>query len=155
MAKVYVASSWRNPAQPRIVTMLRDFGHAVYDFRDPPHGQGGFFSSHTLDPHWRQWSTEQYRDALNMEIAEAGYRSDVDAMEWADACVLVWPCGRSAYLEAGWFVGKGKPVYLLIHDGEQPELMVKMCTAICVSWSELLAALAGNRTNQTRSVCVV
>lgn len=65
----------------------------------------------------------------------------MDGMEWADVCVLVLPCGRSAHLEAGWFAGKGKPVFVLTQDGEEPELMAKMCTEICTDWHDLLEKL--------------
>ena len=140
--RIYVASSWRNLAQPGIVTMLRASGHEVYDFKNPPHGRGGFAWSE-IDPNWQKWTAAEYRAALNTEIAEAGYRSDMDAMEWADACVLVLPCGRSAHLEAGWFAGQGKPVHVLTRDGEEPELMAKMCTTICISFSELMDAIDG------------
>lgn len=142
MAKIYVASSWRNLAQPGVVTMLRQSGHEVYDFKNPPHGRGGF-GWKEIDPNWMQWTASQYREALKSPQAEDGYRSDMDGMEWADVCVLVLPCGRSAHLEAGWFAGKGKPVHVLTRDGEEPELMAKMCASICVSWSELLDALDG------------
>lgn len=77
MPKIYVASSWRNKYQPEVVAALRKAGHEVYDFRNPKYNPGGF--------HW----------------------ADVDAMLWADTCVLVLPCGRSAHTEAGWFAGKG------------------------------------------------
>lgn len=140
MAKIYVASSWRNIAQPGVVTMLRQAGHEVYDFRHPPHGDAGF-SWREIDPNWQQWSAQQYREALKSPEAERGYRSDMDGMEWADTCVLVLPCGRSAHLEAGWFSGKGKRVFILTQDGEEPELMAKMCTAICTDWYDLLAAI--------------
>lgn len=33
MAKIYVASSWRNVFQQDVVGILRDLGHEVYDFR--------------------------------------------------------------------------------------------------------------------------
>lgn len=138
--KIYVASSWRNKAQPGVVTMLRKVGHEVYDFKNPPHGRGGFAWSE-IDPNWQEWTAQQYRDALASPQAEDGYRSDMDAMEWADACVLVLPCGRSAHLEAGWFAGKGKPVFVLTQDGEEPELMAKMCTAIAIDWYDLLEKL--------------
>ena len=46
-------------------------------------------------------------------------------MEWADAFVLLMPCGRSAHLEAGWAIGAGKPTAILLSAGE-PELMYKM-----------------------------
>lgn len=42
MAKIYVASSWRNPYFPEVVKRLRAEGHDVYDFRNPPHGGNGF-----------------------------------------------------------------------------------------------------------------
>lgn len=138
--KIYVASSWRNLAQPGVVTMLRKAGYEVYDFRHPPHGRGGFAWS-DIDPNWQQWTAAQYREALNSHHAEDGYRSDMDGMEWADACVLVLPCVRSAHLEAGWFAGKGKPVFVLTEDGQEPELMAKMCTAICVDWFDLLQTI--------------
>lgn len=138
--KIYVASSWRNIEQPGIVAMLRAVGHEVYDFRNPPHGRGGFAWS-DIDPKWQAWTADNYRKALASPVAEDGFRSDMDGMEWADACVLVLPCGRSAHLEAGWFAGQGKKVFVLTKDGEEPELMAKMCTAICVSWDDLLQTL--------------
>lgn len=63
-------------------------------------------------------------------------------MKWADVCVLVMPCGRSAHLEAGWFVGAGKPTLILLENGE-PELMYRMVGTnnICVSLIDLLGAL--------------
>jgi hypothetical protein len=53
-------------------------------------------------------------------------------MEWADTCVLVLPCGRSAHLEAGWFCGQGKRCIILTRDGEEPELMALLATDICI-----------------------
>ena len=35
MARIYVASSWRNVYYPEVVTRLREAGHEVYDFRNP------------------------------------------------------------------------------------------------------------------------
>jgi len=42
MARIYVASSWRNPYQPEVVAALRKAGHEVYDFRNPEDNPGGF-----------------------------------------------------------------------------------------------------------------
>ena len=42
MAKIYVASSWRNEYQQTVVEFLRQQGHEVSDFKNPPHGNGGF-----------------------------------------------------------------------------------------------------------------
>lgn len=64
MAKIYVASSWINVFQQDVVNILRDFGHEVYDFKNPPYGNGGFQWS-DIDPNWQSWTTEQCREALN------------------------------------------------------------------------------------------
>ena len=107
MARIYLASSWRNAFQPTMVDLLRMQGHEVYDFRNPPNGVPGFAWSE-IDHDWQTWSAAQYRQLLiTHPIAARGYVSDLRGMEWADTCVLLLPCGRSAHLEAGWFCGRG------------------------------------------------
>ncbi len=142
MARIYAASSWRNPYQPWIVERLRLSGHQVYDFRNPFNGRPGFAWAE-LDPNWQSWTAEQYRHHLTTNpIAAAGYISDLRAMEWADTCLLILPCGRSAHLEAGWFTGRGKRCLILTQDGEEPELMALLANEICVSIEEVEKALA-------------
>ena len=46
---VYVASSWRNEQYPEVVKRLRDAGFNVYDFRNPPSGDHGFWWD-SIDP---------------------------------------------------------------------------------------------------------
>lgn len=140
MTKIYVASSWRNRAQPEVVRTLRDAGHEVYDFRNPPHGKGGFAWS-DIDPNWQAWTAAEYRAALDSPIARAGFASDFTGMMWADTCVLVLPSGRSAHLEAGWMAGRGKRTIVLTRDGEEPELMALLAERICISMDEVLRAL--------------
>lgn len=139
MVAIYVASSWRNPYQPMVVDALRAVGHEVYDFRNPP-GRTGFSWSH-IDSNWQDWTANDYREALNTDIAAKGFYSDFNAMEDADACVLVLPSGRSAHLEAGYMAGQGKRVYILTRDGEEPELMALLCTKVCVSLAEVITEL--------------
>lgn len=134
--KFYIASSWRNPLQPEIVKMVRAMGHEVYDFRNPKPGDTGFHWSE-IDPNWEAWDAERYRAGLAHPIAEAGFKSDYDAMQWADACVLVLPCGRSAHLEAGWMIGQGKPTCIALAGEVVPELMYKMAAHVAVSVSDL------------------
>ena len=133
---IYVASSWRNPDQPGIVERLRSWGHEVYDFRNPTPLDHGFAWS-KIDPDWRNWSVERFRSALQHEIAVAGFELDHTAMQRADACVLVLPCGRSAHLEAGWFCGQGKLVFAVIGRAIEPELMYAMFDAIVEAVEEL------------------
>lgn len=137
---LYVASSWRNTRQPEIVELLRQVGHEVYDFRNPEPGDNGFHWSE-IDPDWLGWRPEVFRRCLSHPVAEHGFGLDWNAMKWADAGVLVLPCGRSAHLEAGYFVGANKPLVILLAEENEPELMYKMATRICVSWPELYEAL--------------
>lgn len=139
--RIYVASSWRNLLQPEIVVQLRGAGHKVYDFRHPRAGQDGFSWS-SCDPGWRGWSAEEYRKALTTNpLAADGFVKDLRGMLWADTCLLVLPCGRSAHLEAGWFCGQAKRCIILTRDGEEPELMALLATDICISMDEVLEAL--------------
>jgi hypothetical protein len=138
--RIYVASSWRNALQAAVVAALRRFGIQVYDFKNPKPGNQGF-NWREIDADWRHWQPQPFREALDHPIARAGFQLDFEAMTWADACVLVLPCGRSAHLEAGWFAGKGKPVFVLVVDQIEPELMYKLATRVCVNLEELFNAV--------------
>ncbi len=137
--RIYVASSWRNTYQPDVVRVLREAGHSVYDFRNPPGGTG--FQWEAVDPEWQAWTPERYRELLGHPVAEAGFKSDYDAMKWADTCVLVLPSGRSAHLEAGYFVGACKDLFIYQPEPMEPELMNKMADAILLDQHELIRRL--------------
>lgn len=141
MRRIYVASSWRNAYQPGVVAALREAGHQAYDFRHPKPGDDGF-SWREIEPGWESWTTEQYVAALQHPISQRGFRNDWEGMQWADTCVMVLPCGRSANLEAGWFVGAGRELFVLQPERCEPELMYLMATGICSSIEQVLEALA-------------
>lgn len=119
---IYVASSWRNLLQPAIVTILRKCGHKVYDFRNPKPGYNGFNWSE-IHPDWKNWTPQQYRNALEHPIAKAGFKNDIDALNACEACVLVLPSGRSASWEFGYVLGQGKAGAVVMFDKYEPELM--------------------------------
>lgn len=132
MARIYLASSWRNEQQPQMVKNLIAMGHQVYDFRNPPSGEKGFAWS-DLDPDYKTWNTDKYIRAIEThQRAAHGYVSDLRGMEWADTCVLLLPCGRSAHIEAGWMKGRGKRciVYLPKNEPFEPELMYLLADQI-------------------------
>lgn len=127
--RIYVASSWKNDDQPDVVEDLRNCGHDVYDFRNPGPENYGFQWKQT-DPEWEHWDVSGYVAALRHPVAVNGFQLDWKAMTEADACVLVLPCGRSAHIEAGYFVGAGKPLLILMGGDLVPELMYKMADTI-------------------------
>lgn len=139
--RIYVASSWRNEYQPDVVAVLRQAGYEVYDFRHPRPDNDGFQWSE-IDPAWQVWDPERYRAALDHPVAERGFGYDFEGMRWADTCVLVLPSGRSAHAEAGWMGGTGRRVYVLTLGENEPELMYKLFTGLCLDIPELLSELA-------------
>ena len=88
-----------------------------------------------------KWTFEEYAEGLKHPLAEQQFNADIFAMEWADTCVLVLPCGRSAHTEAGWMAGAGKRVIVYIPEMQEPELMYKLFTTVVGDIDQLLLAL--------------
>lgn len=153
MSRIYVASSWRNHNQPVLVTVLREDGHEVYDFKNPRYGDNGFHWSDVGMPTYDRATNSdvpafEYLEGIKHPIAQAGFKSDFDAMKWADACILMLPCGRSAHLEAGWFVGNGRRTAILLEGNGAPvtpELMYLMADLITPSINEVRDWLLADR----------
>ena len=142
---IYVASSWRNLSQPRIVHLLRDRGHQVYDFRHPAEDDNGF-SWAQIDPDWQAWNSRAFPKALSHPLSEKGFTLDKEALDRADVVVLVLPCGRSAHLELGYAVGKGKLTAILLSpEQNEPELMYKMVDLITDDEAVLFERLAAEK----------
>lgn len=116
--------------------MVKHSKHEFYDFRNPPNRSG--FGWEEINKEWQKWTTAQYVIALNHKLAIDGFKSDFDAMKWADTCLLVLPCGRSAHTEAGYMKGQGKRVYALILEPQEPELMYKMFDGIITDGREFV-----------------
>lgn len=155
MARIYVASSWRNHQQKAIVELLRADGHEVYDFKAPENA----FEWSRIDEASDTWTRQEYFDGLSHKLANTAFNNDFSAMMKADICVLVLPCGSSAHLEAGYFAGHpNKGLVIFIPEPEdydaalqklpnesvqhfRPELMYLMANAMCTELDELLDAV--------------
>jgi len=138
--KLYIASSWRNQYYPETVERLRAAGFDVYDFRNPPTGDG--FKWSMISEDYMEWTPAEYLEQLNNNpLAKQQFRNDVEALESCDACVLVLPCGRSAHIEAGWFAGRGKKVVAYLPEKVEPELMYGLFTDVCDSLDNVIEAL--------------
>ena len=142
--KIYLASSWRNPNQPRAVEMLRAAGHEVYDFRHPE-PEDTEFSWGDIADNWKDWSPNKFiNQGLKHPTAKAGFNSDKAALDWCDTCVLLLPCGRSAHLEAGYAKGQGKPTLIVLDEEKfEPELMYLFADEIVPDISDMLFGLDG------------
>ena len=143
---IYVASSWRNPIQTAVCAALRSAGLEHYDFKNPKPGDHGFHWSEVGMPSYDRETNsavpiDEYLQGIEHPRALEGFKSDFDAMQACDTCVLVLPCGGSAHLELGWFVGQGRKTAILGEDPMIPELMYKMVDYIAPSLFDLLGWL--------------
>lgn len=140
--RIYLASSWRNTLQQQVLVLLRAAGHEVYDFRNPAPGERGF-SWAEIDPDWQKWTPKQFIKFLAHPIAQHGYSFDKKGLDWADTCVLLLPCGKSAHLEAGYAIGQGKPTLIILAGQTEPELMYLLAGSSACVVSDLIDVLPG------------
>ena len=139
---IYLASSWRNRYYPSVLHALRLAGQQVYDFREA----GAAFDWRDVDAEWEnkpgtrmEYPLSRMLEMLNHPSAQRGYERDFAALDACEALILVAPCGRSAHLELGYAIGKGKPTAIYIPEPHEPELMYLMAERRIGTLFELLA----------------
>ncbi len=87
------------------------------------------------------------KKGLSHPLALKGFSQDFVAMHESDACVLLLPCGKSAHLEGGWFIGNNKPMAILLDIEVQPELMYLMSPCVTTKLDEVINYLRRLKTN--------
>jgi len=135
--KAYIASSWSNEEQGKVVSLCRGLGIDTYDFKSPPNGEP-FSWKATAYPgvNYKEWTLQQYLEALRHPRAVEGFHSDMDALKECDICILVFPAGVSASLEFGFAVGAGKQT-AVVGMPREADLMVKMADFYAPSMNAL------------------
>lgn len=124
--KIYVAGSCKNAARIKEIVAELRVNHEVYDFTDPKNDGNSWFTWREINEDWHNWTFDEFKIALEHPRAKEGFQFDLDGMKWADACLLVLPCGKSAHLELGWFAGLGKLTVIYANAYCEPELMYKL-----------------------------
>jgi hypothetical protein len=135
---IYLIGSLRNPNIPRIGDLIRkEVG--IEAFNDW-HSAGPDADDYLRD-HYRQRGFS-YREGINSYAARHIYEFDFTHLNRVDGCVMVMPSGKSAHLEFGYMVGKGKPSFILM-DGEPErfEVMHNFATDIFLSEDEMIHGL--------------
>lgn len=149
--RIYVVGSLRNPEIPEVGNTLRAAGHEAFD--------DWYGAGPNADDHWREYEEERgraYREALKAPAAEAIFNLDMKWLEWADTAVLVLPAGRSAHMEAGWMVGKGRELHILMPEEHgRWDVMYRMAKGIHASVRDLLTALAPVQKVTTWKIAVL
>lgn len=137
MKSIYLIGSLRNEKVPQLGNLLRDNGWEAFD--------DWYGAGHEADDKWRdyeQFRGRNLRDSVYGFAARHTFAFDQFHLDRCDLACLVMPAGRSGHLELGYFVGKGKPGFILL-DGvpERYDVMWNFATDIYTSPEELLEGL--------------
>lgn len=98
-----------------LAEVLRAFKHKVFDFTDATHRDceldGFVFNASD----WSGKPLEQidWIEFMQYSATKRAYHSDKAGLDWSEATILLLPSGRSSHIEAGYSVGKGKPLFIL------------------------------------------
>lgn len=105
---VYIIGSLRNATVPDLGNDLRRAGFDPFD--------DWWGAGHEADDKWRDYENIRGRDhkaALYGYAARHVFNFDKFHLDRCDVAVLVMPAGKSGHLELGYFVGTGKPGFIL------------------------------------------
>ena len=131
---VYLAGSLRNPAIPSIMDELHYKLNAKV-FAD------WYAAGPEADDHWKSFYKGvgySYVEALKEPASVNTFEFDRRNMLVSKTMVLVLPAGKSGHLELGWFLGKGKPGYILLDSNEDRwDVMYQFATGVTADMDEL------------------
>jgi len=115
--KIYIATSWKCEDWAKLIAqLLRVDGHEVDCFCDASTGRYCFkWTDHFNDiKEANVFSFLALPDAIaltaGVDMQKFGFWFVVRA--WADAVLMLYPCGNSAHLEAGYAKGSGKLLFI-------------------------------------------
>ena len=134
---IYIIGALNNWAIPDIANELTERGHEVFsDWITPGPEADTYLLKYAKI---RGWS---YKQALASYAAKHVFEFDKFHLDRCDMAVAIAPFGKSAMLELGYTIGKGKPGY--IYFTEEPErfdVMFQFATDIFFSKEELYNAV--------------
>lgn len=135
--KLYLIGSLRNPEVPALAEKLRTLKLDVFD--------DWYAAGPEADDYWRDYEKQRghtFQTALAGRAAQHVYEYDRLHLDTSDLAVLLLPAGKSGHLEAGYMIGQGKPVYILLDgDPDRFDVMYNFATAVCTSQEQLLERL--------------
>lgn len=135
---VYLAGALKNPRIVEIGNSLRGLGYDVMDEWWTP-------GKHA-DENWQAYEGARgrtYKEALEGRSASNVFMFDRAYLDLADAVVLVMPAGKSAMLELGYVLGRGKRAFIFLDD-EDPDrydVMPKFASGVAKTLEELVFML--------------
>jgi len=123
---LYIIGSLRNTNITQIANLIRvEVGIEVFDdWKSPGPNADDFWKE------YEQGKGNTYKEALQGYAAQHIFAFDKHHLDRCDAALLVAPAGKSAHLELGYTLGKGKPGFILLDDPERWDVMYQFATGI-------------------------
>jgi hypothetical protein len=136
MKKIYLIGALKNPQVPVIAARLRAEGFEVFDDWWAPGPK--------TDDYWKEYEEARghsYVEALRGWHAQHVFAFDKKHLAAADIAVLVQPAGRSAHLELGWMLGRGRKGYILLDTEPRWDVMMLFADGVFETVDALCTAL--------------
>jgi hypothetical protein len=124
-------------AYPRLCKLLRDAGHEILDLDF----SASLITWGYIDPKYQTWSPLEYIEALKNPELRMHYSNIQQVMEEAEGCVLLLPASTASHMIAGWFVGQGKPLFVVLLRPEDPNIMHLLANSVTMGTVALGEAL--------------
>jgi len=138
--KIYLIGALANHRIPRIAKEIRNLGFICFD---------NWWSAGPLADsylkHYAKLKGLNYKETLQDAASQNTFQFDKSNLDDSDISVLVMPAGKSGHLELGYFIGRGKPGYILFErEPSRVDIMYQFATNIFFSKKELYKELKEN-----------
>jgi len=134
--KVYLIGSLRNKTVPILAEELRSLGFDVFD--------DWYAAGEKADDAWRDYEKARghtFSEGLKGYAADHVYRFDKRHLKECDIAVLLMPAGKSAHLELGWVIGKGKKGFIVLDNPDRWDVMYLFADGVFAGFEELKTEL--------------
>lgn len=134
---IYIIGALRNPTIPQFANELQAEGFEAF---------GDWYSAGPdADDYLRDYSKARglnYKQTLESYAARHIFEFDKYHLDRCDAAVLFAPGGKSAHMELGYVIGRGKPGYVLFDsEPDRVDVMYQFSTGLFFNKEELFAEL--------------
>lgn len=134
---IYLIGSLRNPEVPKFANLLRTYGFEVFD--------DWYAAGPEADDYWQKYEKARghsFPQALQGHAAKHVYEYDRYHLDRADAGILMLPAGKSGHLEAGYLIGRGKPVNILCpKEPDRYDVMYQFADGVWTDENDLIERL--------------
>ena len=136
----YVIGSLRNPNIVPFANALQAEGYEAFcDWKSPGPDADDFLRDYA------KARGLNYKQTLQTYAARQIYEFDKKHLDRCDAAVVLMPAGKSAHLEAGYTIGKGKPCFIVFDaEPERIDVMYGFLTETFFSQQEFFEYLKSN-----------